>query len=156
MAPPQTGSSSAIGLSRSGVAYEVPRDIRCINLFPLGLLATTVIFDLIYLLGGGLIAAPFGWIDWFGIPPGTRANSIDLWHGAGNVVVMLLFVASWFVRHDRPARPVATALVLSFMGAGLALLTGWLGGELVDRLGVGVDDGAHLHAPSSLSRRPIC
>src|SRR5436190_1813617 len=27
----------------------------------------------------------------------------------------------------------------------------WLGGELVDRLGVGVDDGAHLDAPSSLS-----
>ncbi len=52
-------------------------------------------------------------------------------------------------------RPVAMALVLSFMGAGLALLTGWLGGELVDRLGVGVDDGAHLNAPSSLSRRPI-
>jgi len=78
-----------------------------------------------------------------------------MWHGAGNVVVMLLFVASWFVRHDRPERPVATALVLSFMGAGLALLTGWLGGELVDRLGVGVDDGAHLNAPSSLSRRPI-
>jgi hypothetical protein len=33
-------------------------------------------------------------------------------------------------------------------------VTGWLGGELVDRLGVGVDDGAHLDAPSSLSKRP--
>jgi hypothetical protein len=30
-------------------------------------------------------------------------------------------------------------------------VTGWLGGELVDRLGVGVDDGANLDAPSSLS-----
>jgi hypothetical protein len=38
--------------------------------------------------------------------------------------------------------------------AGLATITGWLGGELVDRLGVGVDDGANLHAPSSLSGRP--
>lgn len=33
----------------------------------------------------------------------------------------------------------------------LALVTGWLGGELVNRLGVGVDTGAHLDAPSSLS-----
>jgi hypothetical protein len=33
----------------------------------------------------------------------------------------------------------------------LALFTGWLGGELVDRLGVGVDEGANLNAPSSLS-----
>ena len=29
-----------------------------------------------------------------------------------------------------------------------------LGGELVDRLGVGVDDGAHVDAPSALSGRP--
>jgi uncharacterized membrane protein len=141
--------------------------------FPLGLLATAVIFDLIYLLGGGammaivsywmiaagiiggLIAAPFGWIDWFGIPPGTRAKSIGLWHGAGNVVVLLLFVASWFVRVDLPERPDALALALSFTGAGLALVTGWLGGELVDRLGIGVDKGAHSNAPSSLSGRPV-
>src|SRR5438874_9303279 len=92
--------------------------------FPLGLLATAVVFDLIYLLGGGammaivsywmiaagiiggLIAAPFGWLDWFAIPAGTRAKSIGLWHGAGNVVVLLLFVASWFVRHDRPSGPL--------------------------------------------------
>jgi uncharacterized membrane protein len=140
--------------------------------FPLGLLATAVIFDLIYLAGGmtmalvsywmiaagiigGLIAAPFGWIDWFGIPSGTRAKSVGLWHGMGNVVVMLLFVGSWFVRYDQPERPDAVALVLSFTGAGLALVTGWLGGELVNRLGIGVDDGAHPNAPSSLSHRII-
>lgn len=35
-----------------------------------------------------------------------------------------------------------------------SLVTGWLGGELVERLRVGVDDGAHLDAPSSLSGRP--
>jgi hypothetical protein len=50
--------------------------------------------------------------------------------------------------------PSAGALVLSFAGLLLALVTGWLGGELVDRLGVGVDDGANLDAPSSLSGRP--
>jgi hypothetical protein len=33
-------------------------------------------------------------------------------------------------------------------------VTGWLGGELVDRLGVGVDDGAHLDAPNTLSGLP--
>jgi hypothetical protein len=30
-------------------------------------------------------------------------------------------------------------------------VTGWLGGELVDRLGVGVDEDANLNAPSSLA-----
>ena len=37
------------------------------------------------------------------------------------------------------------------LGLGLGGVTGWLGGELVERLGVGVDDGANLNAPSSLS-----
>jgi uncharacterized membrane protein len=139
--------------------------------FPLGLLATAVIFDVVYLSGGaaimatvaywmiaagivgGLAAAPFGWIDWLAIPDNTRAKAIGFWHGVGNVIVMLLFAASWFLRHALPDEPDLLAFVLSFCGAGLALVTGWLGGELVDRLGVGVDDGAQLDAPSSLSKR---
>jgi len=47
----------------------------------------------------------------------------------------------------------ALQYLLSFAAAGLTGVTGWLGGELVDRLGVGIDDGAHLNAPSSLSRK---
>ncbi len=31
----------------------------------------------------------------------------------------------------------------------------WVGGELVDRLGVGVDDGAQVDAPISLTRRQV-
>lgn len=137
--------------------------------FPLGLLATGVVFDIIYLIWGsatfatvaywmiasgvigGLIAAPFGWIDWFAIPAGTRAKSIGLWHGALNVIVVLLFIGSWWLRHDAPANAGAIAYILSFAGGGLALIGGWLGGELVERLGVGVDEGAHLDAPSSLT-----
>jgi uncharacterized membrane protein len=137
--------------------------------FPLGLLSTAVILDVVHLVtggrlsaemafwliaggvAGGLAAALFGLIDWLAIPPGTRARRIGLLHGIGNVVVVLLFAGSWFLRRDRPFAPETLALVLSFAGGGLAMVTGWLGGELVDRLGVGVDDGAHLNAPSSLS-----
>jgi uncharacterized membrane protein len=42
-------------------------------------------------------------------------------------------------------------VVLSLVGVLLALVTGWLGGELVERLRVGVDEGAHLNARNSLS-----
>lgn len=140
--------------------------------FPLGLLATGVVFDVVYLVGGnptmatvaywlivagiigGSAAAPFGFIDWLAIPRGTRAKSVGQWHGLGNVTVLLLFIGSWYLRRDLPEQPETLALVLSFAGAGLALVTGWLGGELVDRLGVGIDDGAHVDAPSSLSGRP--
>jgi uncharacterized membrane protein len=140
--------------------------------FPLGLLATAVIFDGItlgtrdgrwsdmafYLIStgiiGGLAAAVFGLVDWLAIPSGTRAKAVGLWHGAGKVAVVALFGASWFLRRGTTGVPGTAALALSFAAVALALVTGWLGGELVDRLGVGVDDGAHLDAPSSLSGRP--
>jgi uncharacterized membrane protein len=141
--------------------------------FPLGLLAMAVIFDVLALAIGegywseiafwmiaagvvtGLLAAPFGAIDWLAIPAGTRAKRIGAVHGIGNVVVVALFALSWLMRSDAPRMPEIGALVLSFGGGFLALFTGWLGGELVDRLAVGVDEGAHLDAPSSLSRRRV-
>ncbi|MGH7528609.1 MAG: DUF2231 domain-containing protein [Gemmatimonadales bacterium] len=140
--------------------------------FPLGLLATAVAFDIIYLISNdlrwtqaayfmigagiivGLAAAVPGAIDWYAIPRGTRAKRIGLLHGVGNVIVVALFALSWLLRRDNPGTPPTEAIVAGIAGAGLALITGWLGGELVDRLGVGVDDGAHLNAPSSLSELP--
>jgi len=141
--------------------------------FPLGLLGTSVVFDLAHLVTGsarfaevafwmivagvvsGLLAALFGVIDWLGIPRGTRAWRIGLLHGASNVVVLLVFAASAWLRADAPDEPGWLALALSLFGVGLAAVAGWLGGELVNRFGVGVHDGANLDAPSSLSRRPL-
>jgi uncharacterized membrane protein len=136
--------------------------------FPLGLLATSLFFDIAHLSSGnpqwatisyyligvgilsGLIAAVFGLVDWLAIPAGTRAKRIGLLHGGGNVVVVLLFLGSWLMRRDAPGDPEGMAIGLSTVAVLLALVTGWLGGELVDRLGVGVDEGANLDAPSSL------
>jgi uncharacterized membrane protein len=63
------------------------------------------------------------------------------------------FIA-WWLRRDTPGAPSGLPLTLEVIGLLAALVTGWLGGELVDRLGVGVDPGANLDAPSSLSNRP--
>jgi uncharacterized membrane protein len=140
---------------------------------PLGLFITAVILDIVHLLTGsrvaaqvafwnigigvvsGLLAAVFGTIDWSHIPPGTRAKAIGMWHGLGNVVVVALFALSWWLRRDEGAHQPST-LAVAFSVAAIALggVTGWLGGELVDRLGIGVDPGAHPDAPSSLSGRP--
>ena len=140
---------------------------------PLGLFIAAVVFDILYLVTstaafatvafwniaagiiGGLAAAVFGLWDWLAIPGGTRAKSIGLWHGAGNVVVVGLFAVSWLLRSGAQGNaPDTFALVLSFAAIVLGAVTGWLGGELVDRLGVGVDEGAHLDAPNSLSGGP--
>jgi uncharacterized membrane protein len=140
--------------------------------FPLGLLGTSLVFDVIHLatengrwadvafwmiasgIIGGLVAALFGAIDLLAIPRGTRARRIGTWHGVGNVVVVLLFATSWLMRRDAPADPGVLPIVLSAAGLLLGVITGWMGGELVGRLGVGVSEGAHLNAPSSLSGRP--
>ena len=138
--------------------------------FPLGLLATAVLFDLVWLVRdrpgwaassyhmiaagviAGLVAAVFGFLDWTAIPAGTRAKRIGVLHAVGNVIVILFFAASWWLRYaGDPLLPSGAAIGLGVAGALLATITGWLGGELVDRLGVGVDAGAHLDAPSSLS-----
>jgi uncharacterized membrane protein len=103
---------------------------------------------------GGLIAAVFGLIDWIAIPGRTRAKAIGLWHGVGNVLVVVLFIISWSLRYNgATTAPGGGAIALSLLGVLLALVTGWMGGELVDRMGVGVDEGAHLNAPNSLSGR---
>ena len=66
------------------------------------------------------------------------------------IVFPLLHGGSWLMRTASPGDPDALALLLSFCGGALALMTGWLGGELVNRLGVGVAAGANVNAPSSL------
>lgn len=135
--------------------------------FPVGLLVTSVIFELIALssgsaqfwtvsywliaggLIGGVIAAVFGVLDWRNVPSQTRAHSIGIIHGLGNATVLALFAASWWIRPAPDQAPSATALMLSILGAALLFVTGWLGGELVARLSVGVDEEANVNASNS-------
>lgn len=141
---------------------------------PLGLFISAVILDAIYyvsnanpalgLVGfwnigmgiiGGLVAAVFGLIDWLAIPPGTRAKRIGLMHAGSNIVMMVVFAVSWLDRFATPDHlPSSYNLMLEAGAIAVAFVAGWLGGELVDRLGVGVDEGANLNAPNSLSGRP--
>lgn len=141
---------------------------------PLGMFISAVILDAIYfvtaanptlaLVGfwnigigivGGLVAAVFGLIDWLAIPSGTRAKRIGLMHAGTNVVMLALFTLSWLDRFATADHlPTSGNLMFEAGALALAMVAGWLGGELVDRLGVGVDDGANLNAPNSLSGRP--
>jgi uncharacterized membrane protein len=141
---------------------------------PLGTLSMAVVADIIAMITGdnfwyrmafyliaagvltGLAAAIPGAIDYLAIPSGTRAKRIGAMHGVGNLIVVALFALSWFLRYQNENyAPGNLAVTLSLAAVGLSLVTAWLGGELVDRLGVGVDDGANLDAPSSLTNEPI-
>lgn len=141
--------------------------------FPLGLLSTSVLVDIVRVMTantslayvsfvmmvagliGGVAAAVFGLWDWIHIPSGTRAKTIGLWHGLLNIFVIVLFGYSAYLRAGQPNNvPDGPAFILALAGLVISGLSGWLGGELVDRLGVGVDHGANLNAPNSLSGRP--
>ncbi len=108
--------------------------------FPLGLLATAVAFDIVVLITkdpswcrisfwmiaagilGGLCAALFGIVDWFAIPDNTRAKRVGLLHGGLNVLVVLLFAASWWMRRsEMEVIPTTAALVLSFIAVGMRM-----------------------------------
>ena len=140
--------------------------------FPRGLLGTAPVFDLLALvlaegywsdvalwmiIAGvlsGLVAAPFGVMDWLAIPSGTRAQRLGLLHGIGNTVVLVVFAASAWLHWTIPRTLATLGLLFFFSLVGLivSLVPAWMGAELVGRLGVGVDQGAHVDAPSSLPK----
>jgi uncharacterized membrane protein len=142
--------------------------------FPLGLLATSVVWDVCALVTrdprwgmiafwtivagvvGALLAAVPGFIDWLGIPRGTRARKLGFIHMVLNLILVGLFAVSLVARWYTPggydlAR--AGAMIWGWIGVALGIVSSWLGGELIETLGISVREGAHPDAPSSLGGR---
>lgn len=136
---------------------------------PLGLLSGAVIFDVLWILTAserwsnvsfpmialgiisGIVVAPFGTLDWLDIPSKTRAKRVGLLHGLLAFVSLVLFAVSWWLRYENPGRPGWIALGMALLGGVVLGVAGWMGGELVERMGIAVDTGAHPNSPSSLS-----
>jgi len=137
--------------------------------FPLGLFTAAVVFDAVQLATGNdtfsqvgfwnivagvigaALAAVTGLIDWLGIPNRTRARTTGLLHGCLNAAVTVLFLIALLIRADRPAHaPGAGLFVIELLALGVGVAAAWLGGELVERHGIGVDENAHPDAASSL------
>lgn len=131
--------------------------------FPMGLLLSMVLFDTVGYFTGrvsfslvaywncvlglatGLLAASFGFVDWLAIPNDTRAKDVGAWHAGVTFCMLMLFGWSCLLRIHTPDH---SATILSFALSCVAVATagvgGWLGGELVNRYGVGVAEGANL------------
>jgi uncharacterized membrane protein len=133
----------------ASVAFDIAALLTRDNTF-----AAIAFWNLVGGLVGGLIAAIPGTIDWVNLPAGTRAKRVGSIHGLGNLAVLVLFSVACWLRIGEPGLFNTPAFVIGMVAFGLLGVTGWLGGELVDRLGVGVDAGAHLNAPNSLAGRP--
>jgi uncharacterized membrane protein len=140
--------------------------------FPIGLLATSLVWDVCRLatgafrwgtlafwsivagVVGALLAAVPGFIDWLGLPAGTRAKNVGRVHMVLNLCVVALFAVSLLARASYPGGYDAAEvgqMIWGWIGLGLVSVSAWLGGELVEALGVSVHEGANPNAPSSLA-----
>ncbi|HET9787014.1 MAG TPA: DUF2231 domain-containing protein [Pyrinomonadaceae bacterium] len=89
---------------------------------------------------GALAAAIAGFIDWLSIRDG-EVKKVANWHARLNVAALVIFAISFFLRmgrySDLVGRRLTIPFLLSLVGVILISISGWLGGELVFRYGVG-------------------
>ena len=162
-------------MQRKATSVYVPLH-QLVLLFPLFLLCGSVFFDWLaiamgsaafavvafYLIAGGLIggviAVPFGLIDWFSMPTARPAPGVARFLAGANVMALMLFAGSWVLREPAPLSPPWQAYALAWAGALASLLPAWLGGDLQGRRSpfIGCTDGSAPgdHARSLVAREP--
>jgi uncharacterized membrane protein len=129
--------------------------------FPIALWVFSLVADVIYLwrgnpvwrdwiafyallagIIGAALAAVFGIIDWLSIKD-REVKKVADWHARLNVIALLIFAASFYLRTTGGLRMLGGSytipLLLSVVGVILITISGYLGGELVFRYGVGVN-----------------
>lgn len=126
--------------------------------FPLALWATSFVVDVLFYFTrhptllviskfmlaagciGALAAAIPGFIDWLAIKNGEVKKAAN-WHARLNVIALIVFAISFFLRLGNYSHLVGRKLtipfLLSLVGVILITISGWLGGELVFRYGIG-------------------
>jgi uncharacterized membrane protein len=127
---------------------------------PIGLWLASLIADVAYVatltpfyfelaqwtMGLGILAALAaavpGLIDYFGpVQRSAPAKAVAFVHASLNFSVVAIYAVNWWFRVNGAnyGAPLALAVALSVLGFGLLAISGWLGGELVYRYGVGID-----------------
>ena len=123
---------------------------------PIGFLTAALISDIVFvntrdvfwaqasywlILGGliaGLIASAMGLIEILGIQRARRMKMAWI-HGLGNLLALAITAINFYLRNENMSEAIVpTGLTLSILTSAIMLVTGWLGGEMSYRHGVGV------------------
>jgi uncharacterized membrane protein len=90
---------------------------------------------------GGIAAAVPGIIDWLAIKDG-QVKRVANWHARLNIIALVVFAISLYLRMHAGSPWVGGHLtipfLLSLLGVVMIGISGWLGGELAYKYGVGV------------------
>jgi uncharacterized membrane protein len=75
---------------------------------------------------------------------GASSCSQSCWlHAGGNILLVLIEAFNFYIRYTQgPAAVLYLGLVLSLIGVGTLLFTGWMGWEMVYRDRAGITDGS--------------
>jgi uncharacterized membrane protein len=92
------------------------------------------------IIGGAAAAIP-GIIDWATLTDPATVKVAN-WHARVNIITLLIFIASFYLRTTSGATWIASMpslpIILSVVGVVGLTIAGWLGGELVFRHRVAV------------------
>jgi uncharacterized membrane protein len=145
--------------------------------FPIALWVFSLVADVVYLwrgnpvwrdyvafytLLGGIIGAALaavpGLIDWLSLKD-RAVVKIANWHARLNVIALLIFAGSFYVRTTTGAAFVegshTVPFVLSVVGVILITISGWLGGEMVFKHGVAVNSGSETSPEKPATRAKV-
>lgn len=78
---------------------------------------------------GALLAALFGFIEYFTAPMSAALKKTATLHMILNLIVVAFYVAAFFVRYADEVS--AIGYVLTYIGLALLIVSGWYGGRLV-------------------------
>jgi uncharacterized membrane protein len=134
---------------------------------PLGFFVAAIIFDTFSLftkssmlpvaafltisagIVSGFLAAIFGFKHWLSIPDDTLEQRTSLMRGLNILIVVLLFVFSWWLRSRNLAFAASPlALGFSYFGILVTLLSAWM--NSVPRIKPDIDDEIRLGFPTSI------
>jgi uncharacterized membrane protein len=132
--------------------------------FPIGLWIFSLAADIIYFgrlasgawrdiafysmaagIAGALLAALPGVVDLFSIT-NPRLRRIGIIHMVLNLIVVALFCINWALRYGQTSTPTG-AFILSIIGVVVMGVSGWLGGSMVHRYRMSVEEPGAPRGP---------
>lgn len=128
------------------------RSLPAVLVAPFALLTLAGMFDLAFLVTGvgfltqvsfalipagivgSLLAVAVGGYDWLATSRGSRVRSVGVWFAVGTVLVVTIFGWSWVARIGTAADDGGVGVVLGVIGATVAVLSGLLLADYLERL----------------------